>query len=229
MTAKNALDALEERIGWRFKNRALLEEALRHASTVDAQSKQRSNERLEFFGDRVLNLVIAEHLFEMLPDTGESGLAPRFNALVNRTACARAARRINLGAALTLSKSEEQGGGRNKENILADACESLIAALYFDGGMDVARRFIVETWREDLETAESRPQDAKSALQEWAAARRKGLRYHILDRSGPEHAPRFRVEAIVDGLDPAEGEGGSKREAEQAAAEALLARVGKHV
>jgi ribonuclease-3 len=203
----------------------LLEEAVRHSSAIDQRSKLRSYERLEFFGDRVLNLTIAEHLFAAFPDAGESALAQRFNALVNRSACARAARRIELGSALTLSPAEDESGGRNKENILADACEALIAALYLDGGIDPARAFILHVWGKDLATVEKSPRDAKSALQEWAAARKKALRYVTIERTGPEHAPRFIVEALVDGMRPARGEGGSKREAEQAAAQVLLKRT----
>jgi ribonuclease-3 len=223
--AKDPLAALEDRIGWRFTNRALLEEAVRHSSAVDQKSRLRSYERLEFFGDRVLNLTIAEHLFTAFPDVGESSLAHRFNALVNRTACARAARRAELGAALTLSSSEDQAGGRDKENILADACEALIAAIYLDGGHAPAREFIVRFWGKDLETVENSPRDPKSALQEWAASQKRALSYQTVERTGPEHAPRFIVEALVAGMKPARGEGGSKREAEQAAAQVLLKRA----
>jgi ribonuclease-3 len=220
---KDALAALEERIGWRFRNRAIAEEAMRHSSALEGRKHARSNERLEFFGDRVLNLAVAERLWEAFPDAGEADLAHRFNALVNRTACARAARRADLGAALQLSLSEDKGGGRGKETILADACEAIIAALYLDGGMPAARAFIDKFWEADF--AAEAPRDAKSALQEWAAAKRRALRYDVVERTGPEHAPRFVVEAIIDGLKPARGEGGAKREAERAAAAALLKRL----
>lgn len=221
----DALAALETRIGWTFKDRALAEEALRHGSAVDPKQTLTSNERLEFLGDRVLNLVIAEELFRKFPASSEGRLAPRFNSLVDRTACARAARRIDLGAALTISRSEEDSGGRDKDAILADGCEALIAAIHLDGGLEAARAFILRVWAEDIEEIEESARDPKSLLQEWAAARRKTLIYRHLERSGPEHAPRFVVEAVLEGAAPERGEGGSKREAEQAAAKALLEKL----
>jgi ribonuclease-3 len=220
-----ALAALEDRIGRRFKDRALAQEALRHSSALEGRKTARSNERLEFFGDRVLNLAVAERLWEAFPDAGEADLAHRFNALVNRAACARAARRAELGAALELSASEDRGGGRDKETILADACEAFIAALYLDGGMAAARAFVDTFFAEDFAAVVDAPRDAKSALQEWAAAKKRALRYEVVERTGPEHAPRFIVHAIMDGHKPARGEGGAKREAERAAAAALLKRL----
>jgi ribonuclease-3 len=222
---KGALAALEARIGYRFKDETRAQEALRHGSVVDPRAELRSNERLEFLGDRVLNLVIAEELFKAFPSSAEGRLAPRFNALVDRSACARVARRIGLGEALHLSRSEEESGGRNKDAILADACEALIAAIYLDDGFDTARDFILRVWAADLEEIEQSARDAKSLLQEWAAARRKALHYRHIDREGPDHAPRFVVEAVIDDVGAARGEGGSKREAEQAAAKALLEQV----
>lgn len=222
----DALSALEERIGWRFRDPPLLEEAMRHASVIGERSDVKSNERLEFLGDRVLNLIIADHLFREAPDADQGGLAQRINLLIDRTACARAARRADLGAALTLSKSEEMHGGRDKETLLADACEALIAALYLDGDFPAARAFVFRFWGDELEGAERKAKrDAKSALHEWAAAEKKDLQYHVVGRTGPEHAPLFVVEAQMDGAKPARGEGGSKREAEQAAAEAMLKRL----
>ncbi|NWG53708.1 MAG: ribonuclease III [Hydrogenophilaceae bacterium] len=222
---KGALAALEARIGYRFKDDARAREALRHGSALDQRSDLRSNERLEFLGDRVLNLVIAEELFKAFPTSAEGRLAPRFNALVDRTACARVARRIGLGDALEMSRSEEESGGRDKDAILADACEALIAAIYLDDGFETARDFVLRAWAEDLKTVEQSARDAKSRLQEWAAARRKALRYRHLEREGPDHAPRFVVEAVIDDVGAARGEGGSKREAEQAAAKALLEQL----
>ncbi|MGE0829122.1 MAG: ribonuclease III [Hyphomonadaceae bacterium] len=225
----DALAALEERIGWRFAAADLLVEALTHSSALDGAEGLRSNQRLEFLGDRVLNFVVAERIFKAAPDLNESGMAQRINALIDRSACARAARRADLGAALVLSKSEERGGGREKETILADACEAVIAALFLDGGLAPASAFIEQFWAEELDAAAEPPErDAKSALQEWAASKKKGLRYEIVDRSGPEHAPRFVIDAIIEGVKPARGEGGSKREAERAAAAALLRRVRAH-
>ncbi|HWA01517.1 MAG TPA: ribonuclease III [Caulobacterales bacterium] len=222
-----ALGALEAHLDYHFKDRALLAEALTHASALAGAAKaQRSYERLEFLGDRVLGLIVAEQLCRQFPGEGESGLAPRLNALVNRAACARAARRAELGPALRLSPSEAEQGGRDKEQILADACEAVIAALYLDGGFEPARRFVLHFWADAFEAVERLPRDAKTVLQEWAAARKRTLTYELMQRTGPEHAPRFAVEARVEGFAPSRGEGRSKREAERAAAAAFLAEVG---
>ncbi|MES1201687.1 MAG: ribonuclease III [Pseudomonadota bacterium] len=221
------LAALEAHLDYTFKGRALLAEALTHASALAGKAKPpRSYERLEFLGDRVLGLIVAERLCAQFPDEGESGLAPRLNALVNRAACARAARSAGLGAALKLSPSEADQGGREKEQILADACEAVIAALYMDGGFDAARNFVLRFWAEAFEAVQRLPRDAKTVLQEWAAAKKRTLTYELMERTGPEHAPRFVVEAHVEGFAPARGEGRSKREAERAAAVAFLAEAG---
>jgi ribonuclease-3 len=222
--------AIEARLGRKFRRPALLVEALTHSSVGEGRTTRVNNERQEFLGDRVLGLIIAERLYRDFPGEGESGLAPRLNALVNKGACARAARRADLGAALSISRSEEVGGGREKETILADACEAVIAALYLDGGLKAARDFIEKYWEEEFAQVIALPQDAKTVLQEWAAAARRGSpRYTVLDRSGPDHAPHFTVEAAVQGLAPSKGEGKSKREAERAAAAALLSSAGVHV
>lgn len=217
------LAALERRIGYAFKDRALLREALTHASAIDgSDTGRRSYDRLEFLGDRVLGLIVAERLLDEYERESEGELAPLFNALVNKHACARAARAADLGAAMMLSPSEEASGGRGKEAILADVCESVIAALYLDSGLEAARAFVTRFWGEAFAEVEHAPRDAKTALQEWAAARRLGLSYVVVEQSGPEHAPHFVVEARVDGHDAGRGEGGSKREAQRAAAAAFL-------
>ncbi len=221
------LAELEQRIGHAFKGRALLREAMTHGSALDGAAKQtRSYDRLEFLGDRVLGLIVAEWLLEAHADEDEGEIAPRFNALVNRRACARAARAAGLGEAVILSASEEGQGGRGKEAILADICESVIAALYMDGGMAAARAFVMRFWADALDELKEMPRDAKSVLQEWTAARKAGLSYAMIDQSGPEHAPHFVIEARVDGFPPARGEGGSKREAQRAAAAAFLSERG---
>ena len=217
-----AVAALEQRLGHSFADTALLVEAVTHASATGA----RSYERLEFLGDRVLGLVVAEQLWRRFPEEGESGLALRLNALVNRGACARAARRADIGAALRLSPSEAEQGGRDKEQILADACESVIAALYLDGGFEAARSFVLRFWADEFVAVERTPRDPKTVLQEWAAAKKRTLTYELMQRTGPEHAPHFVVEARVGGFAPARGEGGSKREAERAAAAAFLKAAG---
>ncbi|MGH6949465.1 MAG: ribonuclease III [Vitreimonas sp.] len=221
------LAELEQRIGYAFKDRALLAEALTHGSALSGAKTKRSYDRLEFLGDRVLGLAVAEHLLEQHQGEEEGELATRLNALVNKHACARAARAADLGAALVLSPSEEASGGRGKEAILGDICESVIAALYLDGGLETARAFILRFWGDAFEEVKNVGRDAKTALQEWAAARKRGLSYVVIEQSGPEHSPHFVIEARVDGFAPARGEAGSKRAAQRAAAAAFLtARAG---
>ena len=202
----------------------MLERALTHASA----SADVSNERLEFFGDRVLGLVIAEKLFELYPNDSEGALALKLNALVRQETCALAAEAAGLSDHLILANSEEGSGGRKKAVILAGACEAVIAALYFDGGMDIARAFILRYWADALATLNDDMRDPKTVLQEWAQSRKGsgGPAYRLVKREGPDHAPRFEIEVRVKGEEPALGEGGSKREAEQAAAKALLERMG---
>ena len=223
------LAALEQRIGHAFTNRELLREALTHGSALEGAKTKRSYDRLEFLGDRVLGLIVAERLLHEHQDDEEGELAPRLNALVNKHACARAARAADLGAAIILSPSEAQSGGREKDAILGDVCESVIAALYLDGGMETARAFVTRFWGDAFWSVESAPRDAKTLLQEWAAARKKGLSYAVIEQSGPEHSPHFVVEARVDGFEATRGEGGSKREAQRAAAAAFLKARGVHV
>jgi ribonuclease-3 len=224
------IQALEERIGHKFADRVLLREALTHGSALDGGAKtRRSYERLEFLGDRVLGLITAERLFDEHEDEEEGELAPRLNALVNRGACARAARRADLGEALILSPSEDSQGGRDKEAILADVCESVIAALYLDSGFEAARAFVLRFWGDEFDSVRTAKRDAKTLLQEWTAAKKRGLSYAVIEQSGPEHAPHFVVEARVDGFDGARGEGGSKREAQRAAAAAFLTARGVDV
>lgn len=221
------LAELEARLGYVFRDRRLLREALTHGSALDQDRTQKSYDRLEFLGDRVLGLIVAERLLSDHGDEDEGEIAPRFNTLVNRHACARAARAANLGAALTLSASEAASGGRQKEAILGDACESMIAALYLDsGGLDAPRAFVERFWGDAFAEAQTSARDAKSRLQEWAAARKRGLSYVVVEQTGPEHAPRFVVHVRVDGFAPARGEGASKREAQREAAAAFLKERG---
>ena len=217
------LKALEQRIQHSFSDRALLREALTHASALDAgKQHKRSYERLEFLGDRVLALIVSTRLYSDHAGEDEGDLAHRFNTLVNRHACARAAKAADLGEALILSPAEEAQAGRKKDAILADACEAVIAALYLDAGLEAARAFITRFWGDAFEQVKSAPRDAKTVLHEWAAAQKKDLVYAEIARTGPEHAPHFAIEARVEGFAPARGEGGSKRDAQRAAASAFL-------
>jgi ribonuclease-3 len=223
------LAALEARIEHVFVDRTLIMEALTHASAAHGRPGGVNYQRLEFFGDRVLGLLVCEQLYARFAGEAESRLAPRYNALVNRAACARAAVRAGLGEAIVMSKSEEQDGGREKEAILADVCEAVLAALYLEGGLEAARAFVLRFWEPDLARSGRAAKDAKTALQEWAAAERHDApRYDVTARSGPDHAPLFVVQVSVDALS-ASGEGGSKRDAERAAAAALLKAQGVDV
>ncbi len=223
---ESALASLQDRLGYGFTNPDLLTLALTHSSAA-GESGAKNNERLEFLGDRVLALVISEWLLEAYPYADEGGLASRLNALVRREACADVAEAIGLGEFLILAESESRAGGRRKRAILANACEALIAALYLDGGLEAARRFITRHWGQRLAGLAVAPQDAKTALQEWAQGQGLGIpHYRLVERSGPDHQPLFRIEVGVHGFAPCMGEGASKRSAEQAAAQAFLQRQG---
>lgn len=224
-----AVAALERRIGHDFANRALLMTALTHASAVgDFTAPVRTSyQRLEFLGDRVLALVVSEMLLEAFPRAPEGELAQRLTRLVRNETCADVALALDLGRVIRLGGGEAQSGGRQKAAILGDVCEALIGALHLDGGIDTARRFIEANWRERMLTWRGPLRDAKTTLQEWAQAR--GLptpTYRIVERSGPDHAPVFAVDVAVDAIEPARGEGRSRRDAEQSAATSLLRREG---
>jgi ribonuclease-3 len=215
--------ALSDTLGYDFKDPSLLARALTHAGANAA----RSNERLEFLGDRVLALVVAETLYRIYPDEDEGALTRRVHSLVRWETCARVGETIGLWDHLVLTRSEA-AGGRSKGPILGSALEAVIAAIYLDGGMGVARAFIERWWADLFADAATDSRDAKTRLQEWSQARGKGApTYSLKEQEGPDHAPRFVVEAKVTGFDPALGEGGSKRQAEQDAAAKLLAMVGQ--
>ncbi len=210
-----------------FSRPSLLEEALTHRS-ADAHQKgeRQSYERLEFLGDRVLSLVVADTLMARFPRETEGDLSRRHASLVRRDALARVAAAIGLGPHLRLSKSEDGAAGRRNPAILADACEAVIGALYLDGGLEVAAKFVTAHWTAMMEEAPNPPQDAKTALQEWAQGQGRPLpAYRTLAQEGPAHEPHFEVEVKVEGEAPARGSGPSKRAAEQVAAGALLDRI----
>lgn len=218
------LAQLEQRLGHHFKSADLLRQALTHSSATGESS--RNNERMEFLGDRVLAFLVADLLLQHYPDADEGDLALRLNALVRRETCAAVALEIDLGAYLILAPAEKASGGRDKPVILGDACEAVIGALYIDGGMDVARSFVESYWTPRLAGLAAAPSDAKSALQEWSQARKLGTPvYSVIRRDGPDHAPVFVIEVQLPGHAPLCGTGASKREAERAAAEAMLLTV----
>jgi ribonuclease-3 len=221
------LKDLEARLGYAFKDRTLLKKALTHASVRQASIKRRDNERLEFLGDRVLGLAVAELLSEVYPTASEGDLARLYNRLVRGGTCAEVARALDLGAALVLSESEAGSGGREKETILADASEALLGAIFLEAGYAKAREIVRAHWGIKLQGTPAEAADAKSALQEWAQGQGLDLPQYVeVDRQGPDHRPRFTAEVRIKGRKPARGEGASKRAAEQAAASALLEREG---
>lgn len=222
---KSAISTLQERLGYAFKNQALLTEALTHPS-ASTKPSDKTYQRLEFLGDRVLALAVSEMLISRFPSESEGHLARRLNELVRYETCADIAREWALGEALILGQGEERSGGRDKPAILGDACEAVIGAAYRDSGFDTARDLVRRSWSRLIEQGSSPPRDAKTALQEWAQAR--GLpapTYRVTGRSGADHAPQFAIAAIVEGRGQAEGKGSSKRAAEHVAAENLLARL----
>jgi len=222
---------VEHAVGHGFADRRLLREALTHSSaTVTGRRRQtrrhRSNERLEFLGDRVLGLVVADLLMAAYPEEPEGALTHRHDALVRRETLAEVAAEIGLGRWLSLARGEEEGGGRANPAILANSCEALIGAVYLDGGLAAARAFIERHWAGRIEAVRTPPRDAKTALQEWAQARgldRPG--YAVVQSSGPAHAPMFTVEVSLGERGQETALAKSKRAAEQAAAERLLERL----
>lgn len=200
--------------------------AVTHSSMVSPHRDD--NQRLEFLGDRVLGLVMSEALLKADPSAPEGLLAPRYNALVRRETCADVARQIDLGAVIKLGRSEMKSGGRRKEALLADAMEAVIAAVYMDGGFEAARDLVLRLWGNRIHNVAADARDAKTALQEWAQARGEVPPQYIeVGRSGPDHQPSFTIEARLASGPAEQATAGSKRQAEQAAATALLKKVDK--
>lgn len=220
----DALSRLQDALAYRFQDVGLLEQALVHSSATSKRSK--SNERMEFLGDRVLGLLLADMLLAAYPNEDEGEIAYRFTALAQRDALARVADIVGLADHLTLSTGEHLTGGRENPGLLADAVEAIIAAIYRDGGLDAARTFVAAHWTEMMRENRRPPKDAKTTLQEWAQGRSLPLpKYTIVGREGPDHQPVFTVEVAVKGQNPIRGDGANKRAAEQAAAEALLSKM----
>ncbi|NOD49532.1 MULTISPECIES: ribonuclease III [unclassified Ruegeria] len=218
------IKAFQQRLGYEFTNPELLVRALTHGSV--SSSTRPDNQRLEFLGDRVLGLVMATALLEADKKASEGQLAPRFNALVRKEACADVARQIDLGAVLKLGRSEMLSGGRRKQALLGDAMEAVIAAIYRDAGFEAARDVILALWGDRIHKVEADARDAKTSLQEWAQARgQRPPSYVEIKRSGPDHAPIFTIAARLQDGTEAQATAGSKRQAEQAAAKALLERL----
>ena len=219
MTAEERrLQGLEERIGYTFSDRKLGVRALTHSSYGDGQTKIQDYERLEFLGDRILGFLTAERLFQNRNER-EGTMARRLNAFVRKEACAQVGREIGLGEAILMSSSEDRQGGREKDSILGDSVEALMAALYLDGGWDAAKDFYEAYWKPQIADV---PKDPKTQLQERAAVHRVMPEYELVERKGPDHRPIFVVEVAVEGIGSAQGTGPSKKAAERFAAQHLL-------
>ena len=213
------LKELEGILQYEFKNKDLLHKALTHKSY-----SENNNEKLEFLGDRVLALVIADLLLAEFPSETEGALAKRFAELVRRETLAEIARKAGIANHIFLGDSEKERGGQKSKTILADVCESLLGAMYLDGGLEPPRAFIEQYFLPRLQEAVKPPQDAKTALQEWAQSKGYGLPiYRQVLCAGPDHAPVFTISVTVKGISPAQGTGSSKRIAEQSAAKQFLA------
>jgi ribonuclease III len=220
-------EALQAILGHTFNRPELLAEALTHRSAAQGRGRRQmaSNERLEFIGDRVLGLAMAEWLAERFPREQEGELGRRLAHLVSQPVLAGVAENIGLATALSVSPGEARAGVARRATVLADALEAALGALYLDGGLGVARDFVRKAWHEAMITQAQPPKDAKTSLQEWAQKRGMDLpAYAITDRSGPPHNPAFTVTVTV-GTTEAQGSAGNRRAAEQAAAEALLLQL----
>ncbi|HRO34438.1 MAG TPA: ribonuclease III [Brevundimonas sp.] len=227
-----AVTALAQAMGHAFRDRKLLERALTHASVAEGAPPgphgPMDNERLEFLGDRVLGLLVADRLCRDYPLADEGRLSSALHGLVDKAACARVGERLGVGEALRLSPGETKSGGRRKAGLIADAVEALLAAVWLDGGIEAARAVFDRAWAYELATpAPAAVNNPKSALQEWAQGRGRPLpTYAVTHRTGSDHAPTFTVEVRVDGVEPLTAQGRSRQEAEKAAATALLKREG---
>ncbi|HVJ42794.1 MAG TPA: ribonuclease III [Dongiaceae bacterium] len=236
MSARTGPDlmALASAIGHQFADIGLLRTAITHPSSLTRNSGRKGprqtgdadNQRLEFLGDRILGLVVAEMLFRNFPHENEGALAKRLAALVRQDGLSRVAKSIDLGKYLIMSRGEIESGGRDNPASQADACEAVIGAIYLDAGLEPARDFIMRMWSPMMNRDAKPPQDSKTALQEWAQAGGLPLpSYDVLESSGPPHDPVFTVSVTVEGHSPTSASGRSKRAAEQAAAAAFMTRL----
>ena len=216
-----SLEQLEDALGHQFSNRDLLQLALVHSSATEHSLL--SNERLEFLGDRVLGLVISEHLYQRFDRENEGQLARRFAGLTSRDALAHVAGTLKLDAYVSTSAQDKETSARGRASLLADALESVLGALFLDGGLDVAGKFIRAHWEALIDADIQPPKDSKTALQEWSQARELGLPvYNVIEQSGPAHQPQFKIEVVISGEETVTGTGSSRRSGERDAAEQFL-------
>ena len=215
------IQRFEKRLGYTFKDPKYLLEALTHPSF--SSTNRSDNQRLEFIGDRVLGLIVAEAIAKQDPKASEGKLAPRFNALVRKETCSGVAQEIDLGLVLKLGRSEMITGGRRKNAVLGDAMEALLAAVYLDGGFLAAKDIILRLWEKRISDVELDARDSKTRLQEWAQARQlEPPVYTLIDRSGPDHSPIFNIQVELKTEEKMCAKAGNKRDAEQAAAKMML-------
>lgn len=216
------LNVFQDRIGYHFKNPEHLDKALTHASS----SQEENYERLEFLGDRVLGLVVAEILYRCFPFENEGALARRHSALVCTETLAKIARDLDVPDLVKLSKSEKNAGGSNQDNLLADCMEAIIGAVFLDRGYVACQEVVTALWGDKIYTIMQPPVDAKTALQEWAQARKKPIPvYEVIERKGPDHAPEFTLRVTVEGEEPEQAIGPSRRAAEKMAAQKLYDKI----
>ncbi|MBA3814283.1 MAG: ribonuclease III [Alphaproteobacteria bacterium] len=219
---------IEEILSYSFKNPRLLSQALTHPSALPS-GQGVEFERLEFLGDRVLGLVVSQWLFEEFPSEKEGDLAKRLAGLVRKETLVDIAKLIDLDSFMVMKREKSTSGNKRLETLLADGCEALIGALYLDGGLEVSHSFIHHYWKDLFKNTHEPPRDSKSILQEWAQGKGKTHpEYVVVGSSGPAHAPRFIIQVNVNDMDPAIGEGSSKRLAEQKAAQNMLNMIHCH-
>lgn len=225
---QNAITALEQKLGYQFKDKALLDRALTHASVAEGAKKIADNERLEFLGDRVLGLMVAQWLVETFNEATEGELSKRLHSLVSRDFCAQVARQLGIGEALRLAAGETKSGGRDNPSILGDATEALIAAVYTENGYQATQALFQPFWASAINSQDHAfATNPKSFLQEWAAQQKMPPPiYKILGRKGPDHAPVFAIELILDGHSPLITQGRSIQDAEKKAALSFIQREG---
>lgn len=229
-----AVAALARNLGHDFRDPSLLDQALTHASVGEGAERDArgrpflDNQRMEFLGDRVLGLLVADRLMRDLPTADEGEMSSRLHALVDKPTCARVAEALGIGDAVRLSPGEAKQGGRRREGILGDAMEAVLAAVWLDGGIEAARAVFERAWAAELAAPPRKAlTNPKSALQEWALGQGRALpTYRIVQRTGSDHAPTFTVEVSVAGIEPLTAKGRSRQDAEKAAATALLQREG---
>ena len=220
-TTSKTTNAVEKILGHEFKDVSLLETALTHSSA--AESHLNSNERLEFLGDRVLGVVIAQILYDKFEDENEGSLARRFAALTSRDALADVAGSLGIDGFIETSPADSATSKRGKQTLLADTMEALLGALFLDGGLEVVSSFITTNWDKLLNSDINPPKDAKTELQEWTQANGLGLpEYKLVKQSGPDHAPLFTIALAISGHGKHIGKGSSRRNGEMDAAETFL-------